>query len=202
MRVFGLLLLACGIAVGAIWPWAQLHFLGNELGKLEFSGLRQGKSEPQSIVLTRDNNRVRIRFQASYLVGAKLPPVKIPVRVVITDLDGTLLSGIVSFPTKGDETGPEQQKVRGSTPLEFGVINDGEHMITLSLAPNPNNGGILVPDIAEVSATVVANAPELRDDYKALAAALALAGIYVLLRSRRKKPGDPPNSTPARWGRG
>ncbi|MEM7216085.1 MAG: hypothetical protein AAF423_11130 [Pseudomonadota bacterium] len=201
MKAVGILFLLMGIGIGAIWPWAQLNFLGRETDRIEFG---QPLSDPplsSSTVLTKSDNPVRIRFSASYKVGGKLPPIKVPVKILVTDRDGALLSGIISFPTRGAETGPEQEKVRASKSIEFDVINEGEHKIHISLAKNKNSGGILVPDIASVTAIVVANAPELREDYKALAAVLVLAGIYILLRSRRRNKSnrlEPPD----RWGRG
>ena len=122
---------------------------------------------------------------------------------MITDRDGTLLTGVISFPTQGIETGPEQPKVRGSQALEFGIINNGEHELYLELAPNQNDGGVLRPDIEGISATVIANAPAINEDYKSLAAVMALAGFYLLVRSRkRKKESGGKIDPPPRWGRG
>lgn len=200
MRFLGVILLLAGLGLGVIWPMVQVRLYGNELARLQFAQLKSEAAKPKVIELSKVNNPVRVSFEASYLVGAKLPPVKIPVKVLITDADGALLSGKISFSTKGDETGPEQPKVRGSQSIEFNVLNEGEHLLYLSLAPNKYDDGILVPDIAAVTAIVIGNAPELRDDHKALAAVLVLAGMYVLIRSRRNRKGKP--SPPKRWGRG
>ncbi len=199
MKFVAFIMIAAGIAIGALWPWVQLNYMGRDLGSLKFQQPRPEAQSHESLVLTRDDNPVRIRFRAIYMLEAKLPPVKIPVKVVISDRQGTFLSGVISFSTKGLGTGPERPTVRAGTPLEFSVINDGEHTIELSLAENPNDGGILIPDIDHVTASVIANASELDENYKALAAILALCGFYVLVRSRRsrKKVADKPNH----WGR-
>ena len=97
VRTVGLLLIAAGIGLGALWPWAQLKFLGRELQMLEFDQPRNTPSEPAVINLSRGDNPVRMRFRANYLQDGKLPPVKIPIRVVIRDKDGVFLSGIISF---------------------------------------------------------------------------------------------------------
>lgn len=201
MRVVGIMFLLAGLGLGLLWPWAQANFGGNELEKLEFSNLRNG-GEVVTFNATQADNPIRIRFQAKYLVGAKLPPVKIPVKVLITDREGALLTGVISFPTQGINTGPEQGSVRGSKSLNFNILNEGEHQLALSLAPNSNDGGIARPDIDRVSATVVANAPEITDDYKALSAVLALVGFYLLMRSRRRKKDEGRIDPPKRWGRG
>ncbi|MEM9330234.1 MAG: hypothetical protein AAGA53_02845 [Pseudomonadota bacterium] len=202
MKWLGLMLLAAGIALGALWPWAQLNLFGRELARLEFGKPRFNTVSSQALELSDKDNLVRIRFQAAYSVGGKRPPVKVPFKVTVTDTDGLFLTGGISFPTRGNETGPEQEKVRASTPLQFNVLNNGLHRISISLAPNPNDGGISNPDIAGVSAVVVANAAEINDDYKALAAVLALAGIYILLRSRRHNPNATNIKPPDKWGRG
>ena len=131
------------------------------------------------------------------------PPVKVPLKVVVTDRDGVFLSGVISFPTHGTSNGPGVTHTRAGTPLEFNVLNGGDHEFRIALAPNANDGGIITPGIRNVKAKVIANAPELDDDYKALAAILALAGFYILIRSRRGSQrtagrSDPPD----RWGRG
>jgi len=201
MRIVGVLFLLAGLGIGVLWPWAQIQFGGNELVKLEFAQVRDG-GEVLNFRATKADNPLRIRFQAKYLVGAKLPPVKIPVKVLITDREGTLLTGVISFPTQGIDTGPEQEQVRGSQSLNFDVLNDGEHQLALALASNPNDGGIVRPDIDGVSATVVANAPEINDDYKALSAVLALVGFYLFMRSRRRKGDKGQIDPPTKWGRG
>lgn len=159
--------------------------------------------ERQTLPLNREDNPIRVRFQIAYKPDGALPPVKIPIKVVITDRDGTLLTGTVSFPTSGRETGPEQPKVRSGTLLNFDVINDGEHELFLELAPNPNDGGITRPAIDGVEVAVVKNAANIRDDYKALAAVMALAGFYILIRSRgRKRKSKDEKTGQRKWGRG
>ncbi|MDJ0613477.1 MAG: hypothetical protein QNJ29_07345 [Rhizobiaceae bacterium] len=200
MRSVGLLFLLAGLGLGLLWPWAQLNFGGREIASLEYENIRSS-AEVLSFDATSNDNPVRIRLHARYLVGAKLPPVKIPMKVLITDREGALLTGVVSFSTKGIGSGPEQGKVRGSQSLNFNVLNDGEHQLALSFAPNSNDGGIKRSDIDVISATVVANAPEIDDDYKALSAVLALVGFYLFMRSRRRKPSRD-KTPPQKWGRG
>lgn len=205
MRVFGLLLLLAGMSLGILWPWAQVNFLGDRGQSVTFGELKGHAPEQRQLFLTRDQNPVRIRFQAAYKVGAKLPPQKIPVNVEITDSDGILLTGTISFSTQGIGTGPEQPKVKASTPLNFKVLNDGPHDIYLTLASNVNDGGIKVSGIDKITATIVANAPVIRDDFKALSAAMALAGFYLIVRSRgRRRKGNTKKTreNPRQWGRG
>jgi hypothetical protein len=205
MRILGVLLILTGLGLGIIWPWAQLNLLGNEKANLKFGSLAGSQPEQQEVTLTRADNPVRMRFRASYKVGGKLPPLKIPVKVVITDAEGTLLNGVISFPTDGIEQGPEQPKARGSRPLEFNILNDGPHIVYLQLLDNANSGGIAKPDIENISLTVITNAPEVRDDFKAVSAVLALAGFYLMVRSRRRSKKDRHASraaTTRKWGRG
>lgn len=202
MRILGGVLILFALGIGVLWPWAQITLGGNELAKLEYSNIR-ASAETLSLNLTQDHNPVRIRFQAKYLVDGKLPPTKIPVRVLITDREGALLTGKISFATQGIATGPEQGKVRGSQPIEFNVLNDGEHNLLLELAINSHNGGIIRPDIDTVTATVIANAPAINDDYKALSAVLALVGFYLFVRAKRRKRTKGGSTPPQQhWGRG
>lgn len=203
MRILAILMLLAALGVGVVWPRVQVQLLGNQLAELEFDTLRSAR-EPvaREIELSRNDNPVRIGFQAKYMVGAKLPPVSVRIKAVITDAEGTLLSGFLSFPTDGISTGPEQPAIRGSQPLIFSVLNDGVHTLYLSLAENPNDGGIETPDIASVTATVIANVPEQDDNIRALSAVLALLGIYLFFRSMRRRPAGPKSDPPQRWGRG
>ena len=201
MRAIGIIMFLAGLVLGFLWPWVQLNFGGEELEKLQFTQLRSG-GEVISFHATKADNPLRIRFQIKYLIGATLPPQKIPMKVLITDREGALLTGVISFNTQGIEAGPEQGKIRGSKSLNFEVLNEGEHQLALSLAPNPNDGGIARPDIDTVTATVVAKAPALSDDYKALAAVLALLGFYLFMRSKRRRKDDSKNAPPPQWGRG
>ena len=201
MRAIGVVLFLAGLGLGFLWPWAQLNFGGSKFDELKFTQLRNG-GEVLGFNVTKADNPLRIRFQIKYLVGATLPPQKIPMKVLITDREGALLTGVISFSTHGIDAGPEQGTIRGSKSLNFEVLNAGEHQLALSLAPNPNDGGIARPDIDTVTATVVANAPALNDDYKALAAVLSLLGFYLFMRSRRRRNNDGEKAPPPKWGRG
>ena len=203
MRLVAFLLIAGGIGLGLIWPWAQLSLDRSNAETLTYGDLQGPVVERQTITLSEQDNPIRVQFEISYKPDAALPPTKLPVKIVITDSDGTLLSGIVSFATGGRDTGPEQPKVRSGTMLNFDVINSGEHEFFLELADNPNDGGISRPGIEGVDISVIKNASELRDDYKALAAVMALAGVYVLIRSRgRKRKAKKEKPKPRKWGRG
>ncbi|MEM8650670.1 MAG: hypothetical protein AAGF54_09095 [Pseudomonadota bacterium] len=204
MKRIGICLVFAGIALGLLWPWYQLNFYGEEFAKLNFSNLRDGTAIHADVDLNKQNNKVRIRFLAYYQVDGKLPPVKLPVKVSINDPVGPFLTGRISFPTNGNFSGPEQPKVAGSNSLEFDVLNDGPHRVTLQLAPNPNPGQFSKPDIEKVIATVVANAPEVQEDYKVLSVVLALTGVYFIIRGRRRKSADNNNdkSSNKKWGRG
>lgn len=201
MRSLGLVLILAAIAVGLVWPWAQINLQGRAIETLQFGNLQGPIVERRTLDLTENDNPVRARFQASFVPGGALPPLKLPVKVVITDRDGTLLTGVISFPTNSRNTGPENVTVSAGTMLNFNTINDGPHEMFLELAPNPDDGGISRPALEGISVSFVGNAPQLRDDYKALAAVMALAGFYLLVRSRRKKKKDG-ETPPPNWGRG
>ena len=191
MRPLGLLLIFAAICLGLLWPWYQINFQGREVETLQFGNLQSTIVERQTITLTKQDNPVRVRFLASFLVGGKLPPIKLPIKVVITDREGTLLVGIVSFPTKGRTTGPELEPIRAGTLLNFSVLNDGEHEVFLELAPNENDGAILKPALSGVAATFVANAPALQDNFRFLAIVLALAGVYTVSYTHLTLPTTP-----------
>ena len=100
MRALGFLFIFAAILAGVVWPWAQINFLGRDLATLEFGNLKGPVVERQTFSVSETDNPVRIRLQARYIMGAKLPQGPLPVRVVITDLEGTLLTGIISFATR------------------------------------------------------------------------------------------------------
>ena len=202
MRAIGFALIVIAAAIGALWPWVQLNFFGNKIKDFELDQIQNGRVWQHVIQLSETDNPVRLRLRASYIVDAKLPPLKVPVKVDISDKEGPLLTGILSFPTQGITTGPDQDPVRGSQALKFNVINDGDHALLVSLAPNPNDGGIATPAISSISASVVGNAPELNDDHKALAAIVGLSGLYLIIRFRRKKSARGAQAGKRKWGRG
>ena len=199
MKKLGFIFITLAILIGLILPWAKLNFTGNEIGTLTFPNFRGDGIKTQSLLIRKEDSPVRVRFRAKYKVGGLLPPVKIPITVKVSDIAGTLIGTIISFPTNGFETGPEQPKVRGSSPLVFEIQNDGLHHLNLSFAKNKNNGNILKPDVEEISATFIANSAELQTPYKIPAAILGMLGLDLIVRSRKKgntKPKMP------RWGRG
>ena len=199
MRIIGFLFIIAGIVVGLLLPWAQLNFDGEEIAELKFASFNQTGAGEATVLLKAADNPVRIRFFAEYKVGGLLPPLKIPIQVKLSDKDGTLVGAIISFSTKGHGGGPDQPRVRSGNNIDVTVQNDGLHKLQLEFAPNKNNNGIEKPDIDTITASFIANASPVIDDYKIPAAILALVGFYLILRSRRRRD-QPPNKP--RWGRG
>ncbi len=191
MRKFAFLLIVAGLGIGAIWPWAQGNFLNDEIERVSMTGLRENGSVEAIVNLKTSDNPVRIRFLATFLPDGKLPPVRLPLTAKISDRQGTLLAGIVSFATDGLTTGPELPTQSGSQALNLTVVNDGPHALSLTFAENAGDGGISRPDIEKVSATFIRNARVIDDQYTLAGFIVAMLGFYLLVRSRRsgKKSG-------------
>lgn len=207
MRMLGILLIVIAVGIGLILPWAQINLEGEEVATLEFPGFsRKGKGEGTVLLQTQDNP-LRIRFSIRYLNDALLPPVKIPVFAKVSDRNGTLIGTVISFPTQGRSTGPEQDVIRAGSSLDLVIQNNGLHKLELERAPNNGDNGISNPAIESITARFIANASPVNDQYKIPALILGLTGFYLLVRSRRRKDGgddsrgDPPKPKP-RWGRG
>lgn len=200
MRKLGFIFILIALGIGLLLPWAQLNFDGEEVATINFPDFNRSEISEGTVLLKAEDNPVRIRFFAEYKVGGQLPPLKIPVTVKLSDKDGTLIGAIISFSTKGHGGGPDQPLVRSGTNIDVTVQNDGLHKLQLEFAPNKNNNGILKPDIDNITATFVANASSLNEAYRFPALILGLVGFYLIVRSRRKRGGEPPQKP--RWGRG
>lgn len=199
MRKLGFLLILIALGVGVLMPLVLVKLSGTEITTLSFSNFRGNGVKAQNLLIRKEDNPVRINFRAQYKVGAKLPPVKLPVTVKVSDSDGTLIGTIISFKTDGFDTGPEQPKVAGSQSLVFDVQNDGLHRISMEFAPQPGNSNILQPDVEEITAKFTANTSEQDNPYKIPSVVLGLLGFYLIIRSRRGKKDEPGKP---RWGRG
>lgn len=199
MKKLGFLLILIGVVVGVLMPLAQVKLSGTEITTLSFADFRDDGVESQDLLIRKEDNPVRINFRAKYKVGAQLPPLKLPITVKISDVDGTLIGTIISFKTDGFDTGPEQPKAAGSQSLVFDVQNDGLHRISMAFAPQPGNSNILKPDVEEITAKFIANTSEEENPYRIPAAVLGILGFYLIVRSRRGQKREPKKH---RWGRG
>lgn len=198
MRTVGFLFIFIGAAIGLLLPWYQLNFLGKEISEIPFEQFNRTGAGEGTVLLKTDDNPVRVRFFAKYKVGGLLPPVEIPVQVKLSDKDGTLLGAIISFPTQGRDTGPEQGKVRSGTSLDLTIQNDGLHKLELSFAKNSNDNGITRPDVERITASFIGNAGVINETYRLPAIILAVLGFYLVVRSRRVDKNGPKKM---RWGR-
>lgn len=199
MKKLGFLLLLIAVSVGLLMPLAQVKLSGNQITTLTFADFRSDGEKTQNVLIRKEDNPVRINFRARYKVGAKLPPVKLPIMVKISDANGTLIATVISFKTDGFDTGPEQPKVAGSQSLVFDAQNDGLHRISMAFAPQPANSNILLPDVEDITAEVIANTSEEENPYQIPAIVLGILGFYLIIRSRRRNKSEP---NQPRWGRG
>ncbi len=199
MRKIGFLLIAIAIVIGLLLPWAQLNFEGDRVAELDFANFNQAGQGEGTVLLTKADNPIRIRFHARYKIAGLLPPVKIPVQVKLSDKDGTLVGAIISFPTNGIDAGTEQSKVRSGTNLDVTIQNDGLHKLQIEFASNKNDNGISMPDVENITATFVANSSAVNETLQIPALILALLGFYLVVRSKRRGNAPPKKR---RWGRG
>jgi hypothetical protein len=200
MKKIGLLLIVIALSIGLVLPWAKLNFDENVVSEVSFPEFHKTGKAEQTVLLTKADNPLRIRFVARYKVGGLLPPVKIPLQVKLSDRDGTLIGAIISFPTNGIDTGTEQPKTRSGTHLLATVQHDGLHKLEIEFAPNKNNNGIEKPDVDVITASFVANAAPVENQYQIPALILGLLGFYLLIRSRRSGKSKA-KSQPHKWGR-
>jgi len=198
VRNIGFLLIAFAVIFGLVLPWAQLNFDGDEIASLEFDNFNRTALHENTVLLTRADNPVRLRFFARYKIDGLLPPVKVPIQVKVSDKAGTLLGAIVSFPTDGRGAGPEQPPVTSGTSILLNVQNDGLHKLELAFAPNRNNNGIATPDVDGITVTFIGNASEILSEYRIPIALSGLLGVYLIMRSKRKGKGPPAKP---QWGR-
>lgn len=198
MKKLGFLLIVIALCIGLLLPWANLNFNENVVSEISFPDFHKTGKAEQTVLLTKADNPLRIRFRAKYKIGGLLPPVKIPVQVKLSDRDGTLIGAIISFPTNGIDTGTEQPKARSGTHLLATVQHDGLHKLELEFAPNKNNNGIEKPDVDTITVSFVANAEPLDNQFQLPALILGLLGFYLIIRSRRKSK---PKAKTHKWGR-
>ncbi len=198
LKKFGILFILAGFALGLLYPWAKVNFLGEQITEVQLTNLDFNAQQTATLTLTKADNPVRARFFVKYKRDAYLPPLKIPVIARINDSKGALIAGIISFPTDGHTTGPELGKVRSGNSLDFEVENDGLHQLVMELAPNANAGLVKKPDIANITVKFVANAASKDNPYQIWAIMLGVLGVYLFLRGRRKRK----NNSMRKWGRG
>jgi len=199
MRNIGFLLIALSAIFGLVLPWAQINFDGDDIASLEFENFNRKALHENTVLLTQDDNPVRLRFFARYKIDGLLPPIKVPIQVKVSDRQGTLLAAIISFPTDGRGTGPEQSRVTSGTSILLNVQNEGLHKLELAFAPNRNDNGIASPDVDAITVTFVGNASEILSEYRIPIILAGVLGVYLVVRSKRNKKSLPAKP---RWGRG
>lgn len=199
MRKIAYALVVAGITLGILLPAFHLHFSGSFIQDEIVYDRANGGWRAATLYLSPADNPVRLQFVAEFLVGGRLPPVKIPLDVKISDADGTLMAAIVSLPASGRDAGAELPKIRSTTAPVFSVQQEGQHTLEVAFAPNKNNGNILLPDVKSLTAEFTANATEPNEDYKLPAVVLVILGIYLLIRSGREGRKV---RAPVKWGRG
>jgi len=198
LKKLGILFLFAGIALGIIYPWAKVNFLGKEITQVQLTNLNFNAKQSATFELGRADNPVRARFLIKYKRDAYLPPVSIPVFTRIDGPGNLTLATTITFPTDGRTTAPEQGKIVSGSSFDFEVKGDGLHKISLELAPNRNAGITKKPDIENITVKFIANAAPTENPFEIWAVVLGALGFYLMLRGRRgrEKPKQ------SRWGRG
>lgn len=206
MRKFAVLCILLGIGLAALLPWAQSNLSGNEVAMLSVYERNGTGWQSGTVTLSRDDNPVRVRINAKYLVDAKLPPNGLPITIRVSGTDGVVLDGTVSLSTNLQGSAPEQEKTVRSTAPVFAIAEAGEYLIEVNLAPNAADSGVLDPGLSSVSVSVIGNAVDADNEYQMPGIVLAIFGVYLLMRSRHRKSGvvknSPAGESKSRWGRG
>ncbi len=201
MRKLALLLILAGLALVVLRPWLQTGFSGNEIASFNLFE-RQGEGwKSAAVTLSPSDNPFRLRINASFVVDAKIRPVKLPLKVRISGADGVVLDGTVSLKTDLQGAAPEGQKVKSITAPVFAIVNGGEYLIEVGVADDAPNYGLHDPGVSVVDGIIAGNVIEADDDYLLPGVVMIGLGVFILARKRRKKPAGN-TQTKGRRGQG
>ncbi len=206
MRKIASFLILLGVGLAVLLPWIQSNFAGNEIVSLPVYDREDGGWRTGIVKISPDDNPVRIRIDAKYLVDAKLPPNGLPITIRVSGADGVVLDGTISISTSLKGSAPEQEKMVSTSAPLFAIADSGDYLIEVGLASNATQSGILDPGLSSVRAALIRNAVEADNRYQMPGVILAIFGVYLMMRSRRRKPptagANKSPATKSRWGRG
>ncbi|MBD0415775.1 hypothetical protein [Oryzicola mucosus] len=201
MRLFFLVVLVAGLAVGVAYPWAAERFLGEQLGvwRVHDTG---GAFEPVTVTLRRQDFPVRVMVDVTAPTPPAAPAQQTTLTLTAAQDGRTVLAEKLRFAdATARETSPQNPvKIFRD---EAGIIEDeapGTYVFTIG------EGDAEGIDIQEVDLVLRSMAVTARGDARRLGLAVAGIGFFGFVAAwrigRRRDKTPPPAPPKPRWGRG
>jgi len=195
MNKFGLLFVIAGLFLAIFYPWGQIKFTGEDIGKATIYQRSGGGKWLQHVVeLDPLHNPVRIRLHGYFLPGGAFIDNAIPLTIRVSGADGTVLEGVIKLSTSSaNQHAPEKDRIvhtrddgtvllSNSAPL-FDIVSAGKYTIEIGSEEKVDFS------LSSVDVVVLAKVTAPNTSYRWPGIALIVFGLIMLFagRKRRKK---------------
>ncbi|MDI6026391.1 hypothetical protein QBK99_09345 [Corticibacterium sp. UT-5YL-CI-8] len=201
MRLFFLVVLVIGLAIGVAYPWAAERLLGEQLGawRVQDAG---GSFEPVTVTLRQQDFPVRVMVDVTALTPPAAPAQQTTLTLTAAQDGRTVLAEKLRFTDATPrETSPQNPERIFRD--EAGIIEDeapGTYVFTVG------EGDAEGVDIQQVDLVLRSKAVTSRSDARRIGLAMAGIGFFGLVAAwrigRRRDKAPPPAAPKPRWGRG
>lgn len=183
MRLLFMVLFAGGLAVGVIWPWAQRHFGGEEIGNWALYQRSQGYHTAH-IALRAQDAPLRIFVDASPMAGATSGQQASVLNLAVSRNGVPVLGERLSYrPKSGHDQRdqPQSGAVIRQSASDLTAVQDGDYEFSIRIVED---------GLSLTTARLVLRraAPQLDETITSTALVAMIAGLYGFMRLRRRRP--------------